>query len=488
MKYLFLLFQLIFINTYVFSQNTTWSLLINTSDDRNVTDIITDIEGNIYFTGLNRHADSYHFKGNVFKLSSTGMLIDSLFFENYDTSIIVSRILPDTSLNFILAIKDFSKTLQRDNCGFKLKRIDSSLNVISSSKKFLFPENYNHIEIYEQYGINNNIFVFGYIFPNQTPRMFIYELNMNLDSLQANIFLDAGALLPMELKQLNNGNLWLVDELKPYYILVDSILNLVSTEQGRIPHDMNGSYGVKWDTDTSFYLAADYFSHRDTDHDIGFLYQHNPFDTTGFIFNNRGSLDTNDYPAFWGALDYQNKDSIFIGGTKNINIFNLNFSNTPSWYTILQTDSMLNIRWEHFYGGDAYYNMTKLIATSDGGCIMAGTRFDYISHPWVHERDIYILKVNAEGLITSTNDQPASIVHDAIVYPNPGKNVLKVQVAVQHPENIFRLYNMSGKLVLQSPIHGRKATFNTTYLPPATYVYTINSKTGLNEKGKWVKE
>ncbi len=492
MKYLFFLFHFIFINTCIFSQNTTWSLLINTSDDRSIADITTDEMGCVYFTGLNRQADSYHFKGIVFKLSTEGIPTDSLFLDNHDSSVIVNSILPDTMENFILGIETFGTTSEQQKCGFNLKRIDSDLNIISSSKNYLFPEEYKHININLQYNNYNNIMAFGYIFPNQIPRMFMYQINKSFDSIRAKIYLDEGAILPFFIKQLPDNNYWIVREIHPNYALIDSALNLINIEEGRIPHGMNGSYGMKWDSDTSFFLAADYFdgSRNDfTGHDVGFFHQYHPFDTTGYSnFNFTGAVDTNDQPAFYGALDYKCKDSIFIGYNKNIDIYNVHYSSRPSWYALLQTDSLLNIRWEHFYGGDAYYNLSKIIATSDGGCIMAGTRFDYITHPWVHERDIYILKVNAEGLITSANEQPASIVHDAIVYPNPGSNVLRVRVAVQHPESIFRLYNMSGKLVLQSPMHGKTAAFNTTFLPPATYVYTITAKTGLNEKGKWVKE
>jgi len=483
-----LLLMLLLFPVFSFSQTTTWTLLINTGDDRNVSDIVEGENNNIYFTGLNRIAETCHFKGDVFKINYQGILTDSVFLENHDSSLIVTQILKDSNDKYILGVESFGLTSQYKKCGFSIKRIDTALQIISSSKNFLFPPEYNHIDLKMNLGINNNILAFGYVFPIGTPRMFIYELSMDFDSLQAKVYLGGGAILPMKLKQFINRNLWLIGELKPYYILVDSLLNLISKEQGRIPHDMNGSYGVKWDSDTSFYLAGDYFiDNPPTDHDIGFLHQSDPFDTTGYYFNYWAAIDTNDYPSFWGALDYKNKDSIFIGGTKNINIYNLKFASQPSWYVLLQTDSLLNIRWERFYGGDAYYNMTKLIATSDGGCLMAGTRFDYKAHPNIHERDIYIIKVNSEGLITSANGKPAPIVHDAIVYPNPGSNYLKVRIAVQHKQSVFKLFDMNGRLVLTKNIEGKTAQINTTLLKTGTYVYTITNNNGLNEKGKWVK-
>ena len=52
--------------------------------------------------------------------------------------------------------------------------------------------------------------------------------------------------------------------------------------------------------------------------------------------------------------------------------------NYPSEYVLLQTDSLLNIRWEKFYGdGEYYYELMRVFATNDGGCILAGTRYDF---------------------------------------------------------------------------------------------------------------
>ncbi len=471
------------------SQNNYWTLLLDSNMDRDAVDIIESESGNLYITGFSREPETWHFKGLVYKINSSGQVTDSTFIVSHDSSVIVNSILPDTSAGYILGVKTSNTIPHPNKCGFVLKRMDTNLAITSSSNHFLFPEEYTDAELKIQTGINNNILVFGYIFPSTLPRMFLYETGINFDSLNAKIYLNDGAILPMKLKQLNNSNYWLIGELKSNYILIDSLLNIISIEQGTIPHQMNGSYGVKWDSDSSFFLAGDYFIHqRNTDHDIGFLHQFHPFDTTGYYFNTWGTLDTNDYPGFWGALDYKNKDSIFIGGTKNINIYNLNFSPTPSWFVLLQTDSMLNIRWERFYGGDAYYNMTKLIATTNGGCIMAGTRFDYKAHPNVKERDIYILKVNAEGLITNTDGKVAPQVHDAIVYPNPGSNYLKVRIGVQHKQSVFKLFNMKGQLVLSKNIEGKTAKINTQFLISGAYVYTITNNNGLNENGKWVKK
>ena len=471
------------------AQTNSWTFFLNTTDDRRIDDMIEGELNNIYFVGYKQEElDNDHLSGFIYKIDHNGNTIDSAFVVNFDSTIVIRSILKDSSDGYILGLKTSSKASEHNNCGFNLRRIDTELNTTYVSNNFLFPSEYYDIEITADYGNNNNILIFGYIFPGYySPRMFIYELNLSFDSVRSNIYLDDGPILPMKIKQLNNLSYWIIGEIYSNYILIDSLLNMVSNSDWRIPHYMNGSYGVKWDSDTSFFLAADLHSNPPSDHDIGFLYQKHPFDTTGFYFNYWGAIDTTDYPAFWGALDYKNKDSIFIGGTKNINLYNLNFSTTPSWFVLLQTDSLLNIRWERFYGGDAYYNMTKLIATNDGGCIMAGTRFDYLEHPDIHERDIFILKVNAEGLIVSSDNSISPLVHEALVFPNPGSNYLRVRVAAQYRHSTFELYDLSGKQMLKQQINGKWAEVNTTFLKTGTYVYKIYNNEGLYETGKWVK-
>ncbi len=148
---------------------------------------------------------------------------------------------------------------------------------------------------------------------------------------------------------------------------------------------------------------------------------------------------------------------------------------------------MLNIRWERFYGGDAYYVMTKLKATKDGGCIAIGDRYDY-KNTTEEERDIYILKLNSEGLLTNTPEKPQIQMHEALVFPNPGTNYLKVRVAAQYPQSTFELYDINGNKILSKSITGKWGRVETTFLPRGSYVYKIYNQKGLYETGKWVKQ
>jgi len=154
---------------------------------------------------------------------------------------------------------------------------------------------------------------------------------------------------------------------------------------------------------------------------------------------------------------------------------------------LFQTDSQLNVRWERFYGGDAYYVMRNLIATRDGGCLIAGTRYDYLNDP-VPQTDIIVLKLNSEGLMVSQNELEESLLREAIVYPNPGSEAIQIRLAVQHPKALLELFDSQGKLVLSQQLHNKESRINTAQLPTGTYIYRLSAATGLNESGKWLKQ
>ena len=495
----------------LFSQEVTFEYILNTEKDINLLDILESENQDIYFSGLNHKPLSNQDDGIVMKLSKSGQFIDSIQISNNSYSYLIQNIVLDSNNRFILNIAISDTTQEHKHCSILLYKMDTNLTLLEH-KKYDFPEDYGSWLQILRKGLSNHLLITGSIKPQGSHRMFLYVLNSNFDSLKAKIYLNEYSVFSYDVKELNNGNFWILRGLYSYYAYIDSNLNMISAEEGVIPHHMNAGYGLKWDTDTSFYLAGDYFAGfsknkpnlpvssipnftqnqfkgtKVTDHDIGFTRQYHPFDATGYLFNSIGARDTFDFPASWGALDYKNKDSIFIGSTKGVSWVNPEFGPNSSWYRLIQTDSMLNIRWEHFYGGDAYYFMKKVVATQDGGCIMAGTRFDYIAHPNLHKRDIYIIKVNSEGLLTSTDGKPSPIVHNAIVFPNPGNEVMQIRVAIQYPQSLLRLFDMNGRLVVKKKIQGTSATINTAFLPKGTYIYTITGENGLYENGKWVKK
>ena len=199
-----------------------------------------------------------------------------------------------------------------------------------------------------------------------------------------------------------------------------------------------------------------------------------------------GPPDTLDYPGVYTNLDFINESDIYYGGTHNYSVQTI-WSPTKSWFILNKVNSNLELQWQKFYGGDAYYVLWNLIATQDGGCMMAGARFDYLTQD--NERDLYIVKVNQDGLIVGTGEELPSIsVQDAIVYPNPGNEYFHIQSGPQIGGAVFELFDLSGNRVLTTTLDERVETISTIQLSTGTYPYRITFDNKIVGSGKWVKQ
>lgn len=194
-----------------------------------------------------------------------------------------------------------------------------------------------------------------------------------------------------------------------------------------------------------------------------------------------GKTDTVDLPGFHNNLDFTTDNLIYYGGSSNLFIYNPYYSSIPSWIMLNKLDTNLNIIWQKYYGGDACYNLWTLLATQDGGCVMAGTRYDYQTQN--QERDVYILKVNEDGLITWVQNIP-KVTKDILIYPNPGSDYIKISSIKD--DLIFHLTGISGISVLEKSFD-KSVQINTQSLKPGIYLYSILQKNKLVKSGKWVK-
>jgi len=487
MKYYILCFSLVFllISQSISSQQTSFEFLLANPNDEYFSDFLQNNSGDfIISTRSYSLTNPKKFNTLLLKLNQNGSVTDtnSYTLPNQNISIINLH----TKGNNYIAVGSSADTfgLLKDSKLFISNMTDNL--TLFDSVFFVLPEDYILGHVCSELCPDEKILIGGEIVVGpHIPRPYLYKLNAEFDSLAAKFYLDDYGTVS-HIKELDDGTYWFTKNIHEEYQIVDTNLNyLYATE---VPDNLTANFGVKWDTDTSFYLVGDKVWPLPS-HKIGFIKQYHPTDTTNHLFNLWNNVsDTIDFPAVWNGIDLKNKDSVFIGGTHNLDLGSPSFGNRPSWFVILQTDSMLNIRWERFYGGDAYYLMGKIIATRDGGCLVGGTRFDY-QNGNEQQRDVVILKFNSEGLITSSPEHTASDkMHEAIVYPNPGTDRMQVRVAVQYPQSTVELYDISGNLVARKNIEGQWGEVNTAFLPQGTYVYRITSSSGLFETGKWVKQ
>lgn len=259
-----------------------------------------------------------------------------------------------------------------------------------------------------------------------------------------------------------------------------------------IPKRVHNAGTIKWFTDTSFILSGTKtldWSKKTTkdinaqDNDIAIMI----LDTLGNLINSTyiGKPDTTDFPGFFFNFDYvADSSSIYVVGTQGF-VFS-SFPNTKSKIILTKLDRDLNVIWEKFYGGDAYYIVYSVQTTNDNGCIIISARYNPDKPEY--QDDIHILKVDFHGnIIASVEDEPTINVSELILYPNPGTSELKIRTAKQSVGGIFYLYDISGKQILQKQITDINTSINTLILQKGIYIYKYIYKNKMLESGKWIK-
>jgi len=200
--------------------------------------------------------------------------------------------------------------------------------------------------------------------------------------------------------------------------------------------------------------------------------------------NHHGSAeDTISYPPLSQNFDF----------TDTNNIYTCHFREYPTaiyptqynYFVIAKFNSNLDIKWQYYFGYDAYYSPGHIIATSDGGCFVCGMRYDYQTQ--YQQFDIFYLKLDSTGIYESTNE-PQIPVHSAIVYPNPGCDDLNIQSGPQISGALFTLYDIQGNSLMEEKINSTEIRLNTSILPPGIYPWNIVFENKVVESGKWVKD
>lgn len=194
--------------------------------------------------------------------------------------------------------------------------------------------------------------------------------------------------------------------------------------------------------------------------------------------------DTLTYPGYITNIDTGLNERIWCGGTFRQDNNNI-FSNFDSWILLACYDYDLNIKWQKFYGGDLYYGLWGVKATSDGGCLLLCTTYD--DQTQFEERDILIMKVDSNGVITGDNS-PTIESQEAIIFPNPSTEYLNAVIGAQYKEATLYLYDTQGKIVFVKILRDPQTRINTASLSVGAYIYKYVAKGKVIGSGKLVKQ
>lgn len=197
-----------------------------------------------------------------------------------------------------------------------------------------------------------------------------------------------------------------------------------------------------------------------------------------------GPWDTISYPGYLHNLDFIDTNNIYFGGTCNQALFD--FSTNKSYFLLGNFDSELNLQWQKYIGGDMYYTLWSIRVTSDGGCLLIGCTYDYLTQDL--ERDILIIKVDSNGIVTTTDNNNKIRLHDVIVYPNPGTDYFVVKSGPQVSGAGFIMWDVNGNIILKTNLTEEKNKVDTHSWLPGGYFWLVSDKNKIIESGKWIKQ
>ncbi len=189
--------------------------------------------------------------------------------------------------------------------------------------------------------------------------------------------------------------------------------------------------------------------------------------------------DTNTQAAANISIDYKINGQYFIGGAINIRYID---EDVPSWFYVAMLNDTLGVEYEKYIGGDAYYWLFSVTATTDGGVLLVGTRHEFGADEY--HRGVRIIKLDSITDIVHVSEKQIP-VYDIIVYPNPGNNVLYVRTALKNCS--FLMYSSNGKLLIEESLDNLVTNIRTNKLKRGTYIYKVIQNNTVINTGKWIK-
>ncbi|MCK9269606.1 MAG: T9SS type A sorting domain-containing protein [Bacteroidales bacterium] len=482
-----ILFFLLVISALSGNTQNTFELLIEGKLDQTTTSLV---ETNEYYVfseiyGVISHPGA---KTNLYKTDKQGNIISMVGVKPELYEFVLTNLIFEGNGKFTGF--GFQKTTEESAAYFTILELDESFSIVTEKQ---YQTGFYYLDYINVEKSNGDYLIVGSGQYKPLPHynLFSYLVNSAYDTIRSKVYPEEGLIVAFDIIPVVDQNYFKVFtrgfglqfSSPGQIILIDNSLNRIKYTE--IPEYVFSYMDAKYIDDAHYLLSGkkDIIDENRQTTKLALM----RMDTADVMqeIHLFGSEDTITYPGFYSNLDFVDENAIYYAGVKNL-AFNY-YTPVDSWFFLNKLNSNLEVQWQKFYGGDAYYNLWNVLATQDGGCLMAGTRYDYITQ--TNLRDLYILKVDANGLIVGTGEELPSIsVQDAIVYPNPGNEYFHIQSGPQISGALFELFDLSGNLVLTTTLDERVETISTIRLSTGTYPYRITFDNKMVGSGKWLKK
>lgn len=462
-----------------FSQNT-FEYRLNDSTDNIAKCVVETPSGHFILNSVKKDRQGPNKKVQLSKLDPSGTLIDTKIFDYQGKRCGFDQLIQLDPNLFLLTgyIED------GDTVKLWFWKMDSLFNEIQSRVIQLGKFNYSSARIKRD--SDGNILCYGLV--NDTLLAFyafIYKLSENGDSLRFKVLTSHHAIGEFDLleKPGHQGYIYVVCGFGAGGDILDLDTLFEIRRQHPVPNNILNFTDLGWISPKTFFQTGEKINPSTGKRKIGVQV----LDTNYAVIHVQflGDSDTTYYfPGLRKNLDFVDLNTTYIGGTDNFGM--AEFAMVDSWYYLTRLDTTLNIQWEKFYGGDANYTLYGITATSDEGCLMFGTFYN--NDPDVLKRDLYVVKVNKDGVLVSTDGNPSQIVKEAILFPNPGSEYCIALLGGQYQAATLRLYDMYGRIVLCREILNRQTQIELPGLAKGIYPYTFEREGKIIGSGKWIRE
>jgi hypothetical protein len=173
------------------------------------------------------------------------------------------------------------------------------------------------------------------------------------------------------------------------------------------------------------------------------------------------------YPAWIKCIDYHNADQVFIAGMYDYSDIHYDL---PNWIYLAQLDQSLDLVYEEYWGGDAFYCIFSICATPDGGVVLAGYAYDHNS--FSYQYDGFVIKFDS-AFFVGINSPISSDNCNQEIEVRASNEGIYIESGFNNAE--FLIYDLSGKCILTSGIKTRKKHLNVN-LKPGIYIWRINEE------------
>ncbi|NQT76522.1 MAG: T9SS type A sorting domain-containing protein [Bacteroidetes bacterium] len=482
--------SILYLNIY--SQNIQYE--INIVDDS--VDIFPDhftrglddcIIGIVNKAAINDTINPFYYS-TIYKLDQEGDTLSKCF-EKEDTVFACNRIITIHQGNpgYLLTGNGYHKDSSYLNKFVIFIRLDQDLNVVWQ-KIYSFGLIYWGGYYSRTLVLKDGSFLYCFC-PGYSLYTGLFKLSASGDSLAYNYYESDSAGNVWGLTYSPDSlHYWVHTEFAHYYsgpqicsrLIVDT--NLVQIGHDFFPAWLRTPFGVKMYYDGSLLVSGStIISHPYTDDE--FYISAHRLDTSFNIMYGRNFTDpdTNSRGAEIESVDYYYPGAIFIGGTHYLQGIT---GQNPNWFYLTRLNDTLGVEYEKYIGGDDYYWLTSVVATTDGGVLLAGTK-ETVGGIQLH-RNGYIIKFDSTGCQTEIPEGSMVQVKEALVYPNPGNSFLTVRTANKGCTLV--LYNQLGYTVFEKRITSIISTYNVESLAAGTYYYSIIQNNKSIDSGTWIKQ